>query len=200
VRTGAQPGMLIFFRVLQGIGGGGLQPSEQAILADTFPASKRGMAFAVYGMAVVVAPAIGPTLGGWITDNFTWRWIFYINVPIGLISLFLTNRLVEDPPFLKREQERRRNIRADYVGLGLITLAIASLQIALDKGRSQIGFRLRGSRVFSSWPPMPSWSGLFGSGTIRTLSWTSIYSRSAISRRRCSSALRWDSPCTARRS
>jgi len=133
-------GMLIFFRVLQGIGGGGLQPSEQAILADTFPASKRGMAFAVYGMAVVVAPAIGPTLGGWITDNFTWRWIFYINVPIGLISLFLTNRLVEDPPFLKREQERRRSIRADYVGLGLITLAIASLQIALDKGQESDWF------------------------------------------------------------
>jgi DHA2 family multidrug resistance protein len=133
-------GMLIFFRVLQGIGGGGLQPSEQAILADTFPASKRGMAFAVYGMAVVVAPAIGPTLGGWITDNFTWRWIFYINVPIGIISLFLTNRLVEDPPFLKREQERRRSIRADYVGLGLITLAIASLQIALDKGQESDWF------------------------------------------------------------
>jgi DHA2 family multidrug resistance protein len=136
-------GMLIFFRVLQGIGGGGLQPSEQAILADTFPASKRGMAFAVYGMAIVVAPAIGPTLGGWITDNFTWRWIFYINVPIGILSLFLTNRLVEDPPFLKREQERRRNIRADYVGLGLITLAIASLQIALDKGQESDWFSSR---------------------------------------------------------
>src|SRR5712672_337613 len=117
-------GMLIFFRVLQGIVGGGLQPSEQAILADTFPASKRGMAFAVYGMAIVVAPAIGPTLGGWITDNFTWRWIFYINVPIGILS-----------PFLKREQKRRRAIRADYIGLGLITLAIASLQIVLDKGQ-----------------------------------------------------------------
>jgi DHA2 family multidrug resistance protein len=128
-------GMLIFCRVLQGVGGGGLQPSEQAILADTFPASKRGMAFAVYGMAVVLAPAIGPTLGGYITDNFSWRWIFYVNVPIGLISLFLTNRLVEDPPFLKREQERRRKIRADYIGLGLITLAVASLQIALDKGQ-----------------------------------------------------------------
>ena len=128
-------GMLIFFRILQGVGGGGLQPSEQAILADTFPAAKRGMAFAVYGMAVVLAPAIGPTLGGWITDNFNWRWIFYINVPIGILSLFLTNRMVEDPPFLKREQERRRRIRADYVGLGLITLAIASLQIVLDKGQ-----------------------------------------------------------------
>lgn len=136
-------GMLIFFRVLQGVGGGGLQPSEQAILADTFPASKRGMAFAVYGMAVVLAPAIGPTLGGYITDNFSWRWIFYINVPIGLISLFLTNRLVEDPPFLKREQERRRKIRADYIGLGLITLAVASLQIALDKGQEADWFSSR---------------------------------------------------------
>ena len=136
-------GMLIFFRVLQGVGGGGLQPSEQAILADTFPASKRGMAFAVYGMAVVLAPAIGPTLGGYITDNFSWRWIFYINVPIGLISLFLTNRLVEDPPFLKREQQRRRGIRADYVGLGLLTLAIASLQIALDKGQESDWFSSR---------------------------------------------------------
>ncbi len=136
-------GMLIFFRILQGVGGGGLQPSEQAILADTFPASKRGMAFAVYGMAVVLAPAIGPTLGGYITDNFSWRWIFYVNVPIGLISLFLTNRLVEDPPFLKREQERRRGIRADYVGLGLLTLAIASLQIALDKGQESDWFSSR---------------------------------------------------------
>jgi MFS transporter, DHA2 family, multidrug resistance protein len=128
-------GMLIFFRILQGVGGGGLQPSEQAILADTFAPAKRGMAFAVYGMAVVLAPAIGPTLGGWITDNFTWRWIFYINVPIGILSLFLTNRMVEDPPFLKKEQERRRGIRADYVGLGLITIGIASLQIVLDKGQ-----------------------------------------------------------------
>ena len=136
-------GMLIFFRILQGVGGGGLQPSEQAILADTFPASKRGMAFAVYGMAVVLAPAIGPTLGGYITDNFNWRWIFYINVPIGLFSLFLTNRLVEDPPFLKREQQRRRGIRADYVGLGLLTLAIASLQIALDKGQESDWFSSR---------------------------------------------------------
>ena len=136
-------GMLIFFRVLQGVGGGGLQPSEQAILADTFPASKRGMAFAVYGMAVVLAPAIGPTLGGYITDNYSWRWIFYVNVPIGLISLFLTNRLVEDPPFLKREQARRRGIRADYVGLGLLTLAIASLQIAFDKGQESDWFSSR---------------------------------------------------------
>ena len=132
-------GMLIFFRILQGVGGGGLQPSEQAILADTFPAAKRGMAFAVYGMAVVLAPAIGPTLGGWITDNFNWRWIFYINVPIGMLSLFLTNRLVEDPPFLKREQERRRGIRADYVGLGLDHAGHRQLA---DRARQGAGVRL----------------------------------------------------------
>src|ERR1041385_7804481 len=91
-------GMLVLFRVLQGAGGGGLGPSEQAILADTFPPAKRGMAFAVYGMAVVLAPAIGPTLGGYITDHFTWRWVFFINVPVAIVSLFLTSRLVEDPP------------------------------------------------------------------------------------------------------
>ena len=93
--------LLIFFRILQGAGGGGMGPSEQAILADTFPPEKRGLAFAVYGMAVVVAPAIGPTLGGWITDNYDWRWIFFINVPVGLLSLFLTSHVVEDPPWLR---------------------------------------------------------------------------------------------------
>ena len=98
-------GMLIFFRVLQGLGGGGLAPSEQAILADTFPPAKRGMAFAIYGMAVVMAPAIGPTLGGYITDNFDWRWIFFINVPVAILSLILTSRLVEDPPYLKAAKQ-----------------------------------------------------------------------------------------------
>src|SRR5947209_10221564 len=92
-------GFLVLFRVLQGIGGGGLQPSEQAILADTCPPRTRGMAFAVYGIAVVTAPAIGPTFGGWITDNFTWRWIFFINIPVGMISLLLTTRLIPDPPY-----------------------------------------------------------------------------------------------------
>jgi DHA2 family multidrug resistance protein len=128
-------GMLVFFRILQGAGGGGLQPSEQAILADTFSASKRGMAFAMYGMAVVVAPAIGPTLGGWVTDNFSWRWIFYINVPISILSLYLTHRFVEDPPYLREVQRQRRRIRIDYVGLGLISLAVGSLQMVLDKGQ-----------------------------------------------------------------
>ena len=99
-------GMLVLFRVMQGLGGGGLATSEQAILADTFSLEKRGMAFAVYGMAVVLAPAIGPTLGGWITDNYSWRWIFYINVPVGLLSLYLTNKIVEDPPYMETEQRK----------------------------------------------------------------------------------------------
>jgi DHA2 family multidrug resistance protein len=126
-------GLLIFFRVLQGVGGGGLQPSEQAILADTFEPAKRGMAFAVYGMAVVLAPAIGPTLGGWITDNFTWRWIFFINIPVGIISLLLTNRLISDPPYMK--QQKRTGIRIDYIGLGLLALGLGTLQVVLDKGQ-----------------------------------------------------------------
>lgn len=128
-------GMLIFFRILQGAGGGGLAPSEQAILADTFPPAKRGIAFAVYGMAVVVAPAIGPTLGGWITDNYSWRWIFYINIPIGLISLLLSYRMVEDPPYLAIERAKSRNFKVDYVGLGLVALGVGCLQVVLDKGQ-----------------------------------------------------------------
>jgi DHA2 family multidrug resistance protein len=130
--------LLIFARVLQGAGGGGLQPSEQAILADSFPPEKRGLAFAVYGMAVVVAPAIGPTLGGWITDNFNWHWIFFINIPIGILSLFLTQRMVEDPPWLK--EEKKSGIRIDYIGLSLIVLGIACFQIVLDKGQEDDWF------------------------------------------------------------
>src|ERR1700726_1427304 len=126
-------GMLIFFRVLQGMGGGGLQPSEQSILADTFPPKKLGMAFAMYGMAVVVAPAIGPTLGGFITDNYSWRWIFYINVPIGIISLLLTSRLISDPPHLN--DQRKRTFSIDYIGLGLLALGLGALQVVLDKGQ-----------------------------------------------------------------
>ena len=137
--------MLVFARVLQGAGGGGLQPSEQAILADTFSEKQRGMAFALYGMAVVVAPAIGPTLGGWITDNYSWHWIFFINVPIGLISLFLTQRLVEDPPWLKEERQARVGI--DYIGLGLIVLGVACFQVVLDKGQEDDWF---GSRFITT--------------------------------------------------
>src|SRR5580693_9472901 len=130
-------GLLVFFRVLQGAGGGGLAPSEQAILADTFPADQRGVGFAVYGMAVVIAPAIGPTIGGWITDDCRTHRIFFINVPIGILSLFLTQRTVEDPPYLKREQERARRAKVgiDYTGFALVALGIGALQIVLDKGQ-----------------------------------------------------------------
>jgi MFS transporter, DHA2 family, multidrug resistance protein len=127
-------GMLVFFRVLQGAGGGGLQPSEQAILNDTFPLEKRGMAFAVYGFAVVVAPTIGPWLGGWITDNFSWRWVFYINVPVGILSLLLTSFLVSDPPHMKRAN-LKAGFRIDYIGIALISLGLGSMQIILDKGQ-----------------------------------------------------------------
>jgi DHA2 family multidrug resistance protein len=124
-------GTLIVCRVLQGAGGGGLQPSEQAILADTFPPQKRGMAFAIYGMAVVLAPAIGPTLGGYITDNASWRWIFFINVLVGIVSLVLSHRLVEDPPWVRAG---KRSIRVDYIGLALIVIGLGALQVVLDKG------------------------------------------------------------------
>jgi DHA2 family multidrug resistance protein len=129
-------GVLVLFRILQGVGGGGLQPSEQAILNDTFPLEKRGMAFAVYGVAVVVAPTIGPWLGGWITDNFSWRWIFYINVPVGLLSLLLTSFLVSDPPYMKRAN-LKAGFRIDYIGIGLISLGLGSMQIILDKGQRE---------------------------------------------------------------
>jgi len=127
-------GVLVLFRILQGAGGGGLQPSEQAILNDTFSLEKRGMAFAVYGIAVVVAPTIGPWLGGWITDNFSWRWIFYINVPVGIISLLLTSLLISDPPYMKRTKISS-GFRIDYIGIGLISLGLGSMQIILDKGQ-----------------------------------------------------------------
>jgi MFS transporter, DHA2 family, multidrug resistance protein len=133
-------GMLVLFRVMQGLGGGGLATSEQAILADTFSIEKRGMAFAVYGMAVVLAPAIGPTLGGWITDNYSWRWIFYINVPVGFISLYLTNKIVEDPPYMETEKRKTLQNPIDYMGLGLIAVGIGCLQYVLDKGQEEDWF------------------------------------------------------------
>jgi DHA2 family multidrug resistance protein len=133
--------MLIVFRVIQGAAGGGLQPSERAILADTFPPEKRSVAFALYGMAVVVAPAIGPTVGGWITDNYTWRWIFFLNIPVGILSLILTSRIVEDPPYLKRVKAKLGGI--DGGGLGLLALTIGALQIMLDKGQEDDWFSSR---------------------------------------------------------
>jgi DHA2 family multidrug resistance protein len=130
-------GMLIFFRVLQGIGGGGLAPCEQAILVDTFPPSKRAAAFALYSMAIVTAPAIGPTLGGYITDHFDWRWVFYINVPIGLLSLFLSNLVVTDSDRMKKEMKETRESGAkiDFVGIILVAVAFGCLEVVLDKGQ-----------------------------------------------------------------
>ena len=134
--------LLIFFRILQGAGGGGLAPSEQAILADTFEPKDRGKAFAIYGIAVVCAPAIGPTLGGWITDNFDWRWIFFINVPVAIISLFLTNRIVEDPPHIVKEvkEMQKKGLNLDFLGFLLLALGFGSLEFVLDKGQEDDWF------------------------------------------------------------
>jgi len=131
-------GILLLSRVIQGAGGGGLQPMAQAILADTFPPEKRGLAFSVYGVTAVVAPSIGPTLGGWITDNYTWRWIFLMNLPVGLLALFLVIKYVEDPPFLKRLTLKES--RVDYIGFGFLAIGIAFLQIVLDKGQEDDWF------------------------------------------------------------
>ncbi len=126
---------LVLFRIMQGVGGGGLQPCEQAILADTFTPEQRGMAFSIYAMAVVFAPAVGPTIGGWITDNYSWRWIFYINVPISIISLFLSYRVVEDPPYLAQEKIKAKKAGIDYWGLALVALGVGALQTVMDKGQ-----------------------------------------------------------------
>jgi DHA2 family multidrug resistance protein len=131
-------GFLLFARVLQGAGGGGLQPMAQAILADTFPPEKRGLAFSIYGITAVCAPAIGPTLGGWITDNASWRWIFLINLPVGLLAMGLVYRLVKDPPTVVRRQ--RSEIKLDYVGFSLLALGVGALQIMLDKGQEDDWF------------------------------------------------------------
>ena len=126
-------GMLLLFRVIQGAGGGGLQPMAQAILADTFPPEKRGLAFALYGITAIMAPTIGPTLGGWITDNYSWRWIFFINLPVGIAAFFLIMRLVEDPPFLRRT--KRAGVSVDFIGISLLALGVGALQVVLDKGQ-----------------------------------------------------------------
>ncbi|QHN02086.1 DHA2 family efflux MFS transporter permease subunit [Granulicella sp. WH15] len=130
--------ILILARILQGAGGGGLAPSEQAILADTFSVAKRGQAFAVYGTAVVIAPAIGPTLGGYITDNYNWHWIFFINLPIGLLSLWLSNRMVEDPPQLKARTKIKAPV--DFMGLALVASGVGCLEFFLDKGQEKDWF------------------------------------------------------------
>jgi DHA2 family multidrug resistance protein len=138
-------GLLLFFRVLQGAGGGGLQPMAQAILADTFPPQQRGLAFALYGITAIMAPTIGPTLGGWITFNYSWRWIFFINLPVGVVTWFLVRRFVEDPPYLSRL--KAAGVKLDYVGIALLTLGIGALQVLLDKGQEDDWF---GSRFITT--------------------------------------------------
>ena len=144
-------GALIFFRVLQGVGGGGLAPVEQAILVDTFPAAKRAAAFALYSMAIVTAPAIGPPLGGWITDHWSWRWVFFINIPIGIISLVLTSRVVSDPPAFKREVEAARKdgkLKIDGWGIFSVAMAFACLEVVLDRGQTLDWFESKFIVVF----------------------------------------------------
>ena len=132
-------GIMLLSRVLQGIGGGGLAPVEQAILVDTFPPDKRASAFALYTVAIVTAPAIGPVLGGWITDNYNWRWVFLINIPIGILSLFLTSRFVHDPEAFQAERANVRSadgkLRIDGIGIALIGLGSAALEVLLDRGQ-----------------------------------------------------------------
>ena len=140
--------LLIFARGLQGIAGGGLQPTAQAYLADAFPPERRGQAFAMYGLAVVFAPAIGPTIGGWITDNWTWRWVFLINVPVGIVVSALAALILADPPgsLAARQARRARGLHLDYIGLGLLVIGMFSLQFVLDKGQEDDWF---GSRLIT---------------------------------------------------
>jgi DHA2 family multidrug resistance protein len=130
--------LLLLFRVMQGAGGGGLQPMAQAIMADSFEPEKRGLAFALYGIVAVLAPSIGPTLGGWITDNYSWHWIFYINIPVGFVAFFLTQRLVEEPPW--NVPDRKNLFKLDYLGLSLLVISMGALQIMLDKGEENDWF------------------------------------------------------------
>jgi DHA2 family multidrug resistance protein len=132
----ASLGMLIVARIAQGAGGGALQPIAQAVLMESFPTEKRGSAMAVFGLGVVVAPIIGPTLGGWITDNYSWRWIFYINIPVGMLAIFMCNMFVEDPPYIRDQ----RPGRIDYLGFGLMALALGAMQLVLDKGQEEEWF------------------------------------------------------------
>ena len=131
-------GVMLIARILQGIGGGGLAPVEQAILVDTFPPAKRAAAFALYTMAIVTAPAIGPVLGGWITDNYNWRWVFFINIPVGILSIILTSRFVHDPPAFAKERKSARSadgkLKVDGIGIALIGLGSGALEVVLDRG------------------------------------------------------------------
>ena len=152
--------ILLVARVIQGAGGGGLQPMAQAIMADSFDEKRRGQAFALYGLVAVLAPSIGPTLGGWITDNYSWRWIFYINIPVGALALFLVHRFVEDPPWIHADRSNLRKL--DFVGLGFLTLAMGGMQVFLDKGQEKDWFGSDFIRFFAL---------MFGIGMIGLIWW-----------------------------
>jgi len=128
---------MLLSRIVQGLGGGGLAPVAQAILVDTLPPAKRAAAFALYTVVIVTAPAVGPVLGGWITDNYSWRWIFFINVPVGLLSLYLSNKLIHDPEEFTAERKaaKAKGLSIDAIGITLIAIASATLEIALDRGQ-----------------------------------------------------------------
>jgi DHA2 family multidrug resistance protein len=136
-------GMLVAARVVQGAGGGALQPIAQAILMESFPPARRGAAMAAYSMGVIVAPILGPTFGGWITDNYSWRWVFYINLPVGALALLMTQTFIEDPPYIRRVERGR----IDYVGFGLMAVGLSTLQVILDKGQEDDWF----SAVWIRW-------------------------------------------------
>ena len=152
--------LLLVFRVLQGFGGGGLQPMAQAIMADSFEPHKRGQAFALYGLVAVLAPSIGPTLGGWITDNYSWRWIFFINIPVGILAFLLVTRMVDDPPWIKPDRGLLRHI--DYLGLSFLTIAMGGMQVMLDKGEENDWFASGFIRVMAV---------LFVGGMVALIAW-----------------------------
>jgi DHA2 family multidrug resistance protein len=138
--------VLVVARVLQGVGGGALQPMAQAILMESFAPARRGVAMAAFSMGVIVAPILGPTLGGWVTDNYSWRWVFYINLPIGLVAMALVNLFVEDPPYL----QTRGAGRIDYIGFGLMVVGLSALQIMLDRGQEADWFSASWVRWFAA--------------------------------------------------
>ena len=127
--------MLIFFRVVQGATGGALQPLSQAVMLEAFPPQDRGKAMAFWGLGIVVAPMLGPVIGGWLTDNYSWRWVFYINMPVGLASVIMTRLFIFDPPYIGRQ-----NRGIDYWGIGMLAVGVGALQVVLDKGQEEDWF------------------------------------------------------------
>ena len=149
--------VLILARIVQGAAGGALLPMSQAILMESFPPAKRGVAMAVYGMGVVVAPIFGPVLGGWLTDNYSWRWIFFINVPFGILAVLMLQAFVEDPPYLRHAREKAGGT-IDYIGFAAMAISLAALQLVLDRGQDEDWFTRRGFAGVpaSRWSPCSS--------------------------------------------